>query len=667
MSNIILQQITFLILFLFATLFLFTLPGFGFIKFLRIKLPGYLDKYMLSTALGLTSFTLASYLLSLIHARDLIWIFISFGFFIAAKNIYHLPLLMTKIKRGFFSLFTLILIIGSLGLVLINAPSGLKYDRGVLFWSAHGHDGIWHVALIEQMSKENFAFTNPEYAGQKLQNYHFFIDLLMSEISRILYFSPMDLYFRFMPALLSILLGLASFSFVRRWSGSTISGFWSMVFVYFLGNFGFIVTFLRNGNLNGESVFWIPQLFSVQGNPPQATAVMIMAALAYCILAFLRDKEREHLLPIVILGSTLVEFKVYAGVVLLGALFLVGVYELFLKRNLWPVSLFVATLIPAGLISLPNAKGASDYLIFEPWWFIRTMVVASDKLNWLDLELKRQTYLYEHNIKRVIQLELTAFSIYVVGNLGVRLIGLMQGIKMLLQKKLFRDSFDLFFLAITLLSFGIPMLFLQKGVAYNIIQTSQYALLFLSFLSAYALGEVFTKVKKKALLVVLSTVVILLGIPTQIGLLWGFYAHPPNAIIQNSQIEALTFLKNKSSDADIILTGFYDKYKREQYGSLPLPINAWSDTGYVSAETGRKTLITDQEQLQIMNYDVDRLFDERKEIFASKDPKMVNNFLQKYKVNFIYLENREEFAIDTAKLNIEKIYNKEGIRIYKVK
>lgn len=666
MASLIIQQLFLLIAFLIVSLFLFTFPGIGIIRLLKIKFPGFIDKYVISTAFGFCLFTLIVYLLSFLHIRNLVWIFILLGVLEVIKNIFCYPQLLKKIKQKIFSKFSLILLIGCIGMVSVNGASGLNYPGGLLFWSAHGHDGIWHIALVEQMKMENFPFTNPEYAGHKLQNYHFFIDLAMSEISRIFYFSPFDLYFRMLPVLLSGLLGLLCFSFVRRWSGNYISGLWSMVFVYFLGNFGFVVTLLRNGNLNGESVFWMPQLFSVQGNLPQAGAVIIMAALAYCMLAFLRDKERKYLLPIIILGSSLVEFKVYAGIVFTGALFLVGVYELVLKKNLWTIGLFILTLIPAGLVALPNASGAGDYLIFQPWWFVRTMVVASDKLNWMDLELKRQTYLYEHNYKRVVQVELTAFLIYFIGNLGVRIIGLLQGVKMLLVRKIFRDSFDLFFLSVIVFSFGIPMLFLQKGVAYNIIQTSQYALLFLSFLSAYTLGEVFTKVRKKVLLFFLSLAVILLGMPTQIGLLWGFYAHLPNTVIQNSQIEALTFLKDKSLSKDIILTGFYDKYQKDKYNSLPLPINIWSDTGYVSAISSRRTLIADQEQLQIMGYDADKLFEQRREIFASKDYKAVNDFLRKYKINFVYLEKGEEFAADSAKLDMEGIYNKEGIRIYKV-
>lgn len=666
MFLIISQQTLLLILFLFVSLFFFTFPGFGIIRILKIKLPGRLDLYALSTVLGISSFTLLTYLASFLHTRDLIWVFVFFGVIIVIKNISHLPAVFTEIFKKNNSFFILVLIIGVLGMVSVNAASGLKYSQGILFWSAHGHDGIWHVSLIEQMRKENFPFSDPEYANQKLQNYHFFIDLLLSEVARILHFSILDLYFRLMPTLLSLLLGISSFVFVRRWTGNFLSGLWSIVFVFFFGNFGFVVTLLRNGNLNGESVFWIPQLFSVQGNPPQAAAVLMLTVLTYCILAFLRDRERNFFLPIVIIGSAIVEFKVYAGVVVLGALFLVGVCEL-IKRSCWPIFLFISILIPAAIFSLPNSSQARNFLIFEPWWFIRTMVVASDKLNWLDLELKRQTYIYEHNLKRVVQVELTAFLIYVAGNLGVRIVGLWQIIRPLLTGKFFRDSFDLFFFTVILLSFGIPLIFLQKGVAYNIIQTSQYALLFLGFLSALTMSEIFCKVKQKWVVICISLVVIVLGIPTQIGLLWGFYSHPPTAVVTSGQIKALKYLKEKSKDSDIVLTFPYDQYKKERYSNSLLPINVWSDTGYVSAISARKTLIADQEQLEIMGYSAGELFTERKEVFQSRDYILVNNFLKKYKIDYMYLEEGESFATDSAQININLIYNENNIRIYRVK
>ena len=69
------------------------------------------------------------------------------------------------------------------------------------------------------------------------------------------------------------------------------------------------------------------------------------------------------------------------------------------------------------------------------------MVVIDSRLDWIDLEHRRQTYIYENNLKRVIQLEITAFLIFVFGNLGMRFIGLLSFIKLL--PTIFKDYFNL--------------------------------------------------------------------------------------------------------------------------------------------------------------------------------------------------------------------------------
>ena len=156
MITVILQQIILLTVFLIASIFLFTYPGLGILKLLKIRFPGRLDLYAISTILGLCSFTLVTYILSLLHIRNFIWAVILLGFFIAIKHREQIRPALTKIKEKFFSLLTLIFITGILATASINAASGLTYSQGLLFWSAHGHDGIWHVALIEQMKEQGF-------------------------------------------------------------------------------------------------------------------------------------------------------------------------------------------------------------------------------------------------------------------------------------------------------------------------------------------------------------------------------------------------------------------------------------------------------------------------------------------------------------------------------
>ena len=102
---------------------------------------------------------------------------------------------------------------------LINFPSGFLYKEGVLFWSSQGHDGLWHVALMEEINR-TFPPQNPLFYGRPLQNYHFASDLFMGEFYRIFnFFDPLDLYFRYYPILFSFMIGISSFSFaLRKWN-----------------------------------------------------------------------------------------------------------------------------------------------------------------------------------------------------------------------------------------------------------------------------------------------------------------------------------------------------------------------------------------------------------------------------------------------------------------
>lgn len=659
---IILTQIILGLIFLSLFVISFTFVGLPILKKIKLDLGDGIEKFILSTVVGLVLFTLSAYILAAVNLRFLMWIFPIFGILIAIKLRKEILSCRSKISNKVF--FLLVFIIGIIGMVAVNAPSGLPYQDGIYFWSSHGHDGVWHLSLMEQMHKNVFPFQNPEYAGQKLQNYHFFVDLLMSEFSRLFYFSNLDIYFRFMPVVFSILLGLSSFVFVRAWAKSEIAGIWAMIFTYFAGSFGYLLYIPTHKSLGGESIFWVSQTQSVLGNPPHAAAFIILTTFLFCLLKYLKTKQLGYFLLCAILGGSVIEFKVYAGVLLLGGLLVIGAYDLIFKRLYKTLMLFLATLFIALLIYLPNSTNSQDFLIWEPWWFIRTMVVATDRLNWLDLELRRQTYISESNWKRVIQVEAAAFFIFLLGNLGMRFLGFWTIIK-LVRENIFKDSFNLFFLSVTVASFFIPVFFLQKGVAWNAIQFNQYFLLYFGFLAALSVPEILKLFKSKYVKLLISLIIILLAIPTQLGLLWQFYSNKPLSKVSYNELEALNFLKKQ--EKSLVLVAPFSRYERDKYKDPPIPIYAWYDTGYVSAFSGKQTLIADEEQVNIMGYRVENLVKERQEAFESTDPNLVNSFLKKYKVDYIYLAWNQKFATESATINIEPVFENKDARVFKVK
>lgn len=657
----IIQQIFLGVLFLIISSLCFTFPGLYMLKRIDNDLKNNLEKFIVYTVFGLIIFTLAAYILAALNLRFLMYIFPFLGIWSIVKFRKNLSGKF-QIEKKFF--FLVVLIIGVIGQVAVNAPSGFNYKDGIYFWSSHGHDGVWHLSLMEGMHENRFPFQNPELASTQLQNYHFFVDLLMSEFSRLFFFSNLDIYFRFMPIVFSIILGLSAFIFVRAWSKSELAGIWAMIFIYFAGSFGYLLYVPTHKSLGGESIFWVSQTQSVLGNPPHAAAFIIVTTCLLTLLKYLNTRRVSYFFLCAIFGGVLVGFKIYAGVLILGGLLILGLFEGLFRKTYKTLFLFVATLLIALAIYLPNSANSKDYLLWEPWWFIRTMVVATDRLNWIDLELRRQTYIAEHNWKRVIQVEATAFVIFLIGNLGMRILGFWTIFKQI-RHNIFRAPFDLFFLTITAISFFIPVFFLQKGVAWNSIQFNQYFLLFFGFLAAVAIPTILGLLKNDFARSIVSFVVILLAIPTQLGLLWQFYSNPPLSKISNEEIEALNFLKNQP--AGIVLVAPFNKYEKDKFKDPPIPIYAWYDTGYVSAFSSKRTLIADEEQVNIMGYDVSTLLKKRAAAFESEDYHIMNNFLQDYKIDYIYLVWDQKIATDVARLNVEPIFKNKDARIFKVR
>jgi hypothetical protein len=661
------KTITFLMLFLIVSLIAFTAPGFGLLKLFRINLFDNVEKYSISTILGIVVFTLTSYLSVIFHVRFMLWIVPILGIFLLIKNFKNI-FLSNKFKLGKPDIiyFFLILFFGIVTQVAINAPSGFNFGGNLLFWSAQGRDGMWHIALMEEMKRNIFPFQNPEYAGYILKNYHFFVDLLMSDVSRMFRFSNLDIYFRFFPILFSLLLGLSSFVFVRYWSKNKTAGLWAMIFTYFAGSFGYIVTLIRNETIGGETIFWMNQTSSVLGNPPQACAFIIFIGFLFLLLRYLRSREIQYLILAGLLGGVTIEFKVYGGLIILGALFVLGVYELIFKKKYQIILLFVSVLIISSILYFPNSSGATGFVIFEPWWFIRTMVVSN--LGLMDWELRRQTYLSIGRFTsylRVLQLEGGAFLIYLFGNLGMRLLGFTKVLGDL-RKGDIKKSINVFIYVAIFIAFTVPLIFLQRGVVYNSIQFSQYFLLLFGFMAATSITKIITGFKNKFLRILLSVSIIILMTPTTFGLLYQFYSNKPLAKVSSTELLALNFLKNNTNVNSIILTAPFNQYNLGRNGVPPILIYNWSDTGYVAAFSGRRTLISDAEQIDIMGYNAKDLLKAREDAFNDKTSNSLTLFARNHGVDYIYLNKGWDLSVDYLKLGLEKVFSNTEVDILKV-
>jgi hypothetical protein len=293
------------------------------------------------------------------------------------------------------------------------------------------------------------------------------------------------------------------------------------------------------------------------------------------------------------------------------------------------------------------------------------MVVESSRLNWIDLELKRQHYISKgtwHSYLRVIQIEGTAFLIFIFGNLGMRFIGILDLAGMI--KNIFKNYFNLIFIAITLLSLALPLTFLQKGVAGNTSQFLQYFILLLGFSAALSISKIFAKIKSSLIKIVISLAIIILAVPTQIGPLRGFYSRSAYAKISSDELEALNYIKNNSNKDSVILTAPYNRYL--VVNEVIPEIWQWFDTSYVSAFTNRRVFVADLEQLDIMGYKFKDRENIQKEIFSQGSPQVFKNMVTKNGINLIYFPKDAKPKIQLEQADLKQIFTNNEVEIWKV-
>lgn len=601
---------------------------------------------------GFAVLTLVSYILVLLHISVLFVPILILCILLVTK-----PLLKVvnqiSIKFDKVTVLTIIVfVVGILGQLAIISPSGIFSQGNLLFWSANGHDGAWHIALMEEI-KRGWPFQNPVFAGEKLVNYHFFSDMLPALISKYFPISNLDLYFRIFPIIYSLFLGASAYFLTKRLTGNRLASIWATIFTYFAGSLGFIVTYIKNKAIGGESIFWATQPQSASGNPPQIISDFMLLASVYfmIILAKEQDKKKKSILFAisVVLFGTLASFKVYAGLVALASLGIVGLFQLVKERRPQLLLLTAVSGILSAALYLPNTSGGASFLIFQPWWYIRTMVVEPSRLDWIDLELRRQFYLDRGGIKsilRIIEYEGVAFAIFFIGNLGTRLLGL---------KEFFKTH--LFIKSAVGISIVFPLLFLQKGVASNTSQFLQYFVLLMGVLAGIAVSKITSKAKY------LIPIIILVMIPTQVGLLREFYSRPAFAKISSQEMEALNFVKNSTSETSIVMSPPYNQYLNLK--KTTPDIWDWFDTSYIAAFSERRTFFDDYEQVDIMGYDWKGRSEVKKTIFENTNVDIVNESFKESKANILYFPTILSPKVEPESLGLTRIFINDEIEVWK--
>lgn len=562
----------------------------------------------------------------------------------------------------------LIMFFGVISQSLTTIRSGLLYSYGMGFWGPNGHDGVWHLSLINslsrhlQFSKDFFSLLqNPILAGFNLRNYHFLFDLFLALIHKITNFPTFNLYFQIFPIILSGFLGILTFLLIKKLTKNSLTACLAVFFAYFGGNFGWAVSLWRGQGLGGESMFWANQSISFPLNLQFFLSLIMMIYGFYLYLNYLEKYSWKKFYLLIFVFGLIIGIKAYGGVIILFGLGVTAFWELINKKKLKTLKVFLGSLIISLLVFLPNNWASSSLFVFSPLWLPHTMVDFPDRFGWLRLSQARQAYFATGNWFKWFLAESLILAIFFIGNLGMRIIGIIKFFSWWKNWKKI-SSFQVLFMGCFLASGFVPLLFIQKGNPWNSIQFFYYFLIFFGLMASWAIGEFLFK-KRIFFKLIFISLIVLMTLPTTMGSLKHYLSYYPPAKISVDELKALNFLKNQSSG--VVLTYPHD-YKLREITEGPKPLYIYETTAYVSAFGNQQIFLEDEMTLDIMQVDWPSRRNLVEEFFTTEDEIWATEFLKENEIKYLYLVNGQDLKIKASQINLEEIFNNEEVQIYRL-
>lgn len=535
------------------------------------------------------------------------------------------------------SFAVLLILLGSLSWSLTMIKSGIKYSYGLGFWGANGYDGVWHIALINNLAR--FSLENPVLSGEIIKNYHIGFDLLIALVNQLTKIPVSNLYFQIFPPIAAILIGVLTYKFVLNWTKEQRSALFSTFFVYFGGSMGWVLGL-------GESTFWSHQSMSTLINPPFALSIIL-------ILSGLVALQKNRIILSILFFGPLIQVKAYAAILILGGLFVAGIYSYLKKKDARYFKVFVGALV-LNLLFFNLVKNDSlSVFSFYPFWFLETLFAASDRLSWPKMAEAMLSYKTQSVISKYLLAYGFAGLIFVIGNFWTRLLFLKDVFKNI-------DEYKLMFLAMIAFGLFMPTFFVQIGTPWNTIQFLYYSLFFSGILAGITMSKM-----HKYIIVIF----IVLTIPTSvIGIKNTYATNTPPAAITHEELEALNFLKNK--EYGVVLSYPFDTALSVIPVANKIPLYKYSNTAYLAAYT-EKSIYFERTNVEIMGYSWQDRKDNALKFFTTSDLSWAKEFLQQNNIKYLYLVKEmtplqgELIKLGPADLGLEKIFENDVVLIYK--
>ena len=522
--------------FIFICWFYFYLPGNWILRKLRLTVPTP-EHIALPLTIGILFFTLAVYLLSWIHALPVVYLPL---IAIAWDSRNHLKFRLPWDKKHTASL-AIVAILS----ILFTLPLTLSGIWGRTFFTSG--DDLIHLAYTHELMA-HFPPENPGFAGVPLLGYHFFADFILATTGTLSGIPAESLYYHFFPVLTAITIGFGVYSLLTLWTKRRSAALWGVFFVMFGGSFGFILRLVGHTGVSLTSTFGIDQPPSALLNWPFAFSLVLVTVWLIMIFQYLQTRNIRWLYLAAAATGLMPIFKVYAGImVFAGFLFLCAV-EIFRKKFRVAGSALVAVLIAAATFGVFAGKGS--FLIWFPLWETRSMMMTN--LPWYNFGEKFDTYSRLSVIRGLVKIEAYALTLFVLGNLGTRLIGILAGGYIAVKKRKLPSLFPLVLAVMAVTTLVIPLLFIQSVKVFEIIQLAWYYPFIASIFAAYGLGILTDMRMHRIARWTLVGVVVLCTLPSAYEI-WTKYVMVPKTRPRISTFAPYLYLRSHGTYDDTVL------------------------------------------------------------------------------------------------------------------
>jgi len=336
-----------------------------------------------------------------------------------------------------------------------NSQGNLIFHNYVLF-----QDSNVHLGLIGEM-KHRFPPTNFAAGGIPLKNYHYLFDAVAALIGKISGIGTLDLYYRIIPIGLSILLSAVIYLTTYKLTKNHWTSALAIFFTVFSTSFGQLTVYVKNFfHLNsvtgGSNMYMTDQILDLLINPQSQLGIIIFLVLFLLLSWYVEKKKSIFLIVYALLLGFSFGVKAYGGIVFAPAAVLTSLWMLWRNRDVKPlIATFAGCFIMFLWIRATIDSGVAG-MQFAPMWTIDKMMMDLDRLNEPRFYLLREHYLGTGNWVRLIMLYSGGITLYLVGSLGFRILGILVAIKLILNWKKISPA-TLFLLSAALVSWSIPI------------------------------------------------------------------------------------------------------------------------------------------------------------------------------------------------------------------